>query len=299
MKNVPGGNVFLDGGDFRIFEGPRTKHRDYVLRPYKPLCSPRGKLHSVSAYRFAMEEAGCWRAVSPVVAALRAALGPDEVVWGVKYGPAGFSSEFYFYSNLLNPPGNQKSALRLRKVLDPFLRIKGSVPESARYFMCSLDFTPAQLKAGRVPEFKIYLGSEANGHGGYSFLAAADGLRLENHYSFYPLPAGREKVRDRLRYSARAGRRAGALLPAYLADCGTICYAVKPRCDALYFSRITTAQLERFLSENRPGPLQDMIAANRDGFSHLLWDVGFDFAPVPGKTGGAAKTGKIGIYGIF
>ncbi|HNW44824.1 MAG TPA: hypothetical protein PKI19_09995 [Elusimicrobiales bacterium] len=290
------------GRDFRVFEGPRTRHRDYVLKAYKPLCDPRGRLHSVSAYRFAMQDAGCWAAVAPLVEALRGALGPDEVVWGVKYGPAGISSEFYFYSNLLNPPGNPKSAARIRKILKPFVNIRGVVPEAAPYFMCSLDFTAADLRAGCIPEFKIYLGSAANGHGGYSFLAAESGLRLENHYEFFPMPAGLAGVKARLRYSARAGRAAGpraALLPAYLAACGTICYAVKPLCDAMYFSRINTGALERFLAENRPGPLQKMLAGNRDAFSHLLWDVGWDFAAPPGKGGGALKTGKIGVYGVF
>ena len=39
-----------------------------------------------------------------------------------------------------------------------------------------------------------------------------------------------------------------------------------------------------------------MLAANAGGFSHLLWDVGYDFFSGPR---GGVTVDKAGLYGVF
>jgi hypothetical protein len=289
-------------GEVLVYEGPGTRHRDYVLGGYKPLPAKGPRLHSFSAYRFALERAGCLAAAEPLLGALRSELGEDETVWGITWSRSGFSSELYFYNHKRNPPGNPKSAARIREILRPFVDIAGRAPESAPYFMCSLNLDPAGLKAGRLAEFKLYLGAAACGPCGFSFLAAEDGLRLENHYHFYPMPAGLREVRYLAAHSARGGAGAvlrAKLLPDWLADCGTICYAVKPLCDGLYFSRITTAQLQRFLSEYPSGPVKELFSGSAGSLAHLLWDVGINFSTGGGRDPGSLEISKTGLYGIF
>ena len=307
MKNTrkkisgPGPAAVETSGGSLVYEEPGTKHRDYILNDYRPVCDPRGRLHSFSLCRAALEASGNWASFSPVLNALRAGLGRDEVVWGIKYGPAGFGFELYFYNNSRNPPGNPKSAARLRKILKPFAPvIRGKVPESVPYFMCSLDLDAASLKAGSLPEFRVYLKLSADEYSGFSYVASDEGLRLENHYRFYTMPRALEQVRERLRLSGRTcGDKTAPkrLLPGYLTGCRTVCYAVKPSCDALYFSRIPTAALERVAAEHGLAPVRRALSAAGDGFAHLLWDVGFDLSPRRGAAEPAVE--KIGIYGVL
>ena len=96
------------------------------------------------------------------------------------------------------------------------------------------------------------------------------------------------------------GKKAWALLlPKSLRDdCFTICYAVKPWHDALYYSRISTAQLARFLKRHRPGPILDALEAHSGDFAHVNWDLGFDFAADRPRAE-SISINKIGIYGVL
>ena len=280
-----------------LYEGPGCRHRDYVLAPYRPLPARGPRLHSATAFRLALEGAGLLKRAWPLAEALRSALGEDETVWGVTSGPDGVSAELYFYNNALNPRGNPKSAARVRRILAPHVSIAGRVPEDLPYFMCSLDLSPQGLSSGRLPEFKVYLGSSAEGPCGYSYRAEESRLVAENHYHFYRMPGGWGEARDRLKYSPRGGAAPALrerLAPRWLKPRGTVCYAVKPLCDAFYFSRVSTAQAVRFGLEYG-SPFGRLLAERAKGFSHLLWDVSFNFRARRGR----AEILKTGLYGVL
>ena len=76
-----------------------TKHRDYILMPYAPLYgSTVGKLHNQTLFWHIVRGLGWRDFIRSICDALVEFLGPDETVWGVKYGPQGCSVEFYFYN---------------------------------------------------------------------------------------------------------------------------------------------------------------------------------------------------------
>jgi len=277
-----------------------TKYRDYVLTDYEPLLEPWGKLHPVSLFRYALHKEGLLAVVDPALRALRSALGAEETVWGIKYGPNGFSGELYFYNDSQNAKGNPKSVARIKEIMRPFFAIPGHVPGGARYFMCSLEFTAESFALGRLGEFRLYFSD--GGRGGYSFSAGDNGLLLENHYSFYKIPAELEEARRKVRLSVRTGGNWGtpSFFPGYCLPCHTICHAIKPESDALYFSRITTGKLTRFAAELPCKYISKFLRKNRSLLGHLLWDVGFDYCSASGhrclKNIGA---GKFGIYGVL
>jgi hypothetical protein len=294
--------VSLLSAEDRVLEVDGTKHRDYILLDYQPLCDPRGRLHSATAFKSTLRHAAQLEATWPLVEALRAHLGPDNTVWGIKYGPRGVSSELYFYNNRANPAGHPMQVGTLARVLAPFIDIAGTVDETLPYFMCSIGLDVDVLVRRRPEPFRIYLGTGERGRtaSGFSFRATQGSGVLENHYAFYY--ANQEKdladARQRISHSPRAGGKAAlaALMPDYLLDCRTVCYSVKPDYDGLYFSRLRTEQLLRFLAEHLPGTLHDVLSSAGSGFAHLLWDLGFDFRG--GAAGQTPAIEKIGVYGV-
>ena len=285
----------------RIANRPQTRFRDYVLQDYEPRADPRLGLHPASLLRAILRERGLLDLSWPILAAIRDHVGSDETVWGAKFSPQGFGLELYFYTYALGPrKRGKKAAGSLRRALEPLLAVKGAVDEASHYFMCSLDLDEEILRRRVAPGFRIYLngGGRRQIQGGFSFLASSSGCRLENHYWFYRgTSSGAGEVRNRLVASPRSGARSSAVFPPYLADCHTICYAVKPSHDGLYFSRLTGAQVARFLASHGYEPLARAFHGPQSSFSHLRWDIGYDFSK--GAPDEAPKIQKIGLYGLL
>jgi hypothetical protein len=281
----------LDPAD-RLPERPETKHRDYILTDYAPRCDPKGRLHPASLLRHALRTAGALDTLWPPCEALRDFLGPEQIVWGAKWGPSGFSLELYFYNFVRNGLQNRASCARLTEVLKPYVCITGAVDEALPYFMCSLELNGS----GEVGPWRIYLGSgdRHRTECGFSYRAGREGLVLENHYWFYQAASSeqREDFKRRVEASPRAGRGWQALVPAELLDCYTLCFAVKPRADGLYYSRISTGQLADFLRGHSHAALADVLGAHSDDFAHLSWDLGFDFS-------GGVEVSKLAVHGVF
>jgi hypothetical protein len=190
------------------------------------------------------------------------------------------------------------------------LEVPGGVDEGLPYFMCSIDLGRAALLGGRCDGFRVYVQSheQARAPCGISYRVDSRGHHLENHYWFYDARSGPETadVRRRLRGSPHAGSAAAhdALLRTDLARCHTICFATKPRCDGLYFSRLDTQQLIGFLDDPEPRthPVTTRIAAllraHDHDFAHARWDLGFDFH-APSPSAALAPIHKIAVHGVF
>jgi hypothetical protein len=294
----------LDATD-RLPVGGSTRFRDYILTAYEPRCDPRGRLHAASLLRHLLREAGLLERAWPICAALRAHLGDDETVWGVKYAGAATSLELYFYNFDENAPGNPKSVSALSRALAPWLCFDSAIDETQKYFMCSFELDAGALASGRGGHFRIYCGSGDRDRKGCGFSYRLEGSApvLENHYWFYRADRAAELADAirRLEASPRVRRRRWRkrLLPQELRDCFTICYAVKPRSDALYFSRVATAQLGAFLAaqrRERPARLVELLEHHADDLAHLSWDVGFDF---DAEAGDGPVLHKLGIHGVL
>jgi hypothetical protein len=124
-------------------------------------------------------------------------------------------------------------------------------------------------------------------------------LAFENTYSFHRPELEIDEVLYRLRHSVhfRQGvHRLSAILPPELLRCGHVCVANKRRADALYFSRITTAQLSFAVDFFGLGAMPgDFVGDHEAELDHLLWDVGVDFV----ADGDALRIVKGGVYGSF
>jgi hypothetical protein len=286
----------------RVPTSPTTRYRDYILTDYAPLCDPTGRLHGVSAFRHALRAAGLLDAAWPLCEALRAHLGPDMTVWGIKYTDAGASFELYFYNNQNNPAGHAMQVTTLATVLSPFVQTGSLADERWPYFMCSLELDAQALATGRATPFRIYLGSgdKARRASGFSYALLGRDTVLENHYWFYDPRRTPEldDVRRRLACSPRSGDPGlrERLLPANLLDCHTVCYAVKGRSDGLYFARLSSRQLREFLARERPGAFETLLAEHETELAHLRWDLGIDFSFAAGEP---FRLSKVGIYGVF
>jgi hypothetical protein len=296
--------ALADADRFRVTPG--TVHRDYILTEYAPRVDPAGRLHPAALLRFALRRESLLDRAWPIAEALRKWLGTDKTVWGLKHGPSGFAVELYFYNFVANAPGrNRASATALAEVLRPWLRVEGSVDESLPYFMCSVEISADAIDRRLAPPWRVYLGTgDVNRtQAGFSYRAeAVDRYVTENHYWFYKAADPRE-IEDairRVRASPRAGSgdREAALAPPWLRECHTICFAVKPRHDGLYFSRIGSEQLVRFLKGHPFGaPYVEVLEAEADGFAAIRWDLGFDFTVASGS--GRADVQKLAIHGVL
>ena len=264
--------------DDRIPERGDTEFRDYILTGYQPVCDPAGRLRQESVYRWALREAGLLDDFWPAVEALRAHLGPDQIVWGAKWGPKGFTSELYFYNNANNPAGHPMQVTTLTEVLKPWLTIDTVMDESVPYFMVSIDFDRASLESDGVG-WHIYIGSGDRNRKQCGFSHVVHGIHhtLENHYWFYDPKTELDEVWRRLDCSPRVlTTPKEALVPDYLIDCHTICVAVKPHHDGLYTARVTTPQCARFFGEYGPPELAALLEHHADDLAHLRWDIGYD-----------------------
>jgi len=298
---IEGGEARLHADD-RIAETPATKHRDYILMSYEPRCPPAGRLQAQSLFRASLRQTGWLEAVWPLCERLQATLGPDETVWGIKWGPGGPSVEFYFYNFVANGPDNPASAAAVTAALAAQVAFPHPVDEAIPYFMCSFEVTAEAIADGRAEAWRIYTrtGDEHRREAGFSWRVEERPV-LENHYWFYFARKADElaDVVHRLANSFRAGdRRSQArLLPPQLRDCHTLCYAAKPHSDALYYSRISTEQLGWFFEHRFPHPLGALVRAHSDELAHLSWDVGVDFRS--DRPGGTVTIDKVGLYGVL
>ena len=288
----------------RLLVTDATHFRDYILTRYTPRCDPKGALHPASLLRHLLRQhhmLSCW----PMLEGLRAVLGPEETVWGFKLGKAGASLELYLYNFTSNGSGNRKSTTALAKALQPWLRFETTVEETQPYFMCSFEVTAEGIANSDGGQFRIYVGTgeEAREPGGFSYRLEDGATAVENHYAFYRAddPRAMQDAVRRVVASPRSGAQAcwGTLLPKWLReDCFTVCYAVKPRADGLYYSRIGTDALARFLARHGYGSIADVLRHHRQGFAALRWDLGFDYAASSSGTTSLAVD-KIGIHGVW
>ena len=278
-----------------------TAHRDYILTDYVPEVSPVGRLQPVSLFRHGLRAEGWLDSVWPVCEALIEAVGPDKTVWALKYGADGPGVEFYLYNNQANNPVGPLSVQPVAQALRKLGQFPQLCEERLPYFMWSFEVSPEGLSRGEFSPIRLYVstGEDNREPGGFSYRLEGGRAVLENHYSFYRPPRELADAKRRLERSPRSGRASvwPRLMPRYLCDCFTICYATKPSRDGLYFARIRSGQLARFLRATHKVELAQVLESHADDFSHSLWDLGFDFAL--DESAEVPSIDKLAFHGIF
>lgn len=276
---------------------PGDRFFDYCLEPYRPRRPWQGKLRSENLLWWALELAGL--DARPVIEALRAALGRDMTVFGVKHDGARLFFELYVYDPRKEEPA--ASVAGLARALEGVLPIRVPVRESVPYMMVSFDLDDAVLARGAIDELNLYLAGTA-GHEGRSYVVSARGAELANTYRFLAPKPEIDTVLGLVKSSAFVDfasdpRLLGRVLVPELFACKKVCVAKKRARDGIYFSGIDVEQLLAFLRRfGWPGALVERAAAHAAGLDHLYFDVGVDYAP---DGAGGLVYPKTSLYGTF
>jgi hypothetical protein len=225
-------------------------------------------------------------------------------VWGVKRDGDRTLVELYFYFRSLSsasaPPEMRESIVKpishreVYAALASSLAIRVAYPAHVPAIMMSVDADADALDAGATDLVHVYLMS------GVSYDLSPGGLEHKNHYLFFEmnepdrLKAMVAHLANGMAHGSIAAERLQLVLAPALYSCRTICLAVKPKSDAVYFAGVRTSQLLWFLREHHwPQATIDYVQTNEADLEHLFWDVGVDFV----AEGGSVLTRKTGIYG--
>jgi len=272
------------------------RFHDYILSEYETKLPAAGKLRSLNLLVESFALAGVEDEGRALMNTLRKEFGSFRTVWGIKLEPDAPEDqqmrwELYFYDR--DRKHADLSIPRIAELLTPPVSVPEREPRPLPWHMFSVEFGAKHLQVDGPPTaLDVYLGMR-------SYKIEGTSIGFENVYSFHDAKKEIYDVLDRLRVAFHFDaerERLVDVLPPHLFDCHRICVANKRRSDALYFSRIRTPALLRFLEEQRwPEALSRFAKTRADELDHLLWDVGIDYVA---KDGRATPT-KTGIYGSF
>lgn len=282
---------------------PTDDHVDFCLWEYDPPASAAGKLRAVNLLTNTLRAEGIGPRADEMIMALRRGLGDMKTVWGVKQGEGGISWELYFYDYTRR--ARTRSMTRVLDLIRPWVgcdpATRARINEACDYFMFSLDFDAGNLNEGRVlDEIQLYMGNIGSMvSSGICYALRPEAMRMKNFYFFFDARREMEDIVGKLTSSVfldLSRFELDAVLWPELRTCQTIVVANKPTHDGVYFSRITIDQLLVFLERMRyPQEQVEFARRHRDGFDHLLFDVGFDFR----MENGELKILKSAYYGVF
>lgn len=272
---------------------------NYCLWEYAPRAAPAGKLHPATLLYHSFDLAGVGPRAFELVDRIRAAIGRDRTVYGIKQTPTGLSWEFYFYDYRRRQ--RERSLPVVLEAIAPLLQCPVQPPEDLPYFMFSLDFTPALLAdATSLDELHVYIGNVGSAvSSGMNFSCTTAGRVLENFYFFFDAKKHRDDIVGKITSSGfhdlPTADPARILWPE-LIECDTICVANKRRNDCIYFSGVDVGQLLFFMERlGYPAPLAAYIREQSGQLDHLLFDVGYDYT----LDADGLHLLKSGYYGVF
>ena len=271
------------------------RFHDYILSEYEPKLPVAGKLRSLNLLTESFALAGVETEGRALMNGLRSQFGSFRTVWGIKLEPDApvdrrLRWELYFYDR--DRQHDDLSIPRIAELLAAHVEVKAREPRPLPWHLFSVEFTSAHLRTHGETPLDVYLGMR-------SYKLDGTSMRFENVYSFHDAKQEIRDVLDRLRVAFHfdsVRERLVDVLPPHLFDCHRICVANKRHSDALYFSRISTPALQRFVSEHQwPAALSTFVETRSDELDHLLWDVGIDYVARKGH----ATPVKTGVYGTF
>jgi len=281
------------------FAAPGDRYADYCLWDYEPLGPTAGRLRQSSLLWHSLAAAGADPRLFAICDALRAGLGPGRSVWGAKMRDGVTTWEFYFYDYARLE--RSVSIERVLAILAPFAPCGLHDPGARPYFMFSLDLDDALARGTRgLDRLNVYLGNPGSSvSSGLCYGLTAGGLVLDNLYSFFETATEREAIAAKVACSAHLdlpGLDRDAILWPELMRCGVVVVANKRLCDGVYFSRIDVDGLLYFLNRLAyPAAIRDVVRAERRRLSHLLFDLGIDYAVIDGRL----TVTKSAYYGLL
>ena len=272
---------------------------DFCLWEYSPMNPPHNKLRSINLLNASLDGSKAEDAIKTICNSIREAIGVNKTVWGVKKYGEQLSWELYFYD--YHRLEREISATKLLSLLKDILPCSLIVDENTPYFMFSLDLDSDTLIHNNVlEEINIYIGHPSTDvSSGLNYTLSSQGLALTNLYHFYDRDSQFDDILAKIICSAHLDLTQidiNHILWPELLDCKTIVVANKKNNDGLYFCRVTIDVLILFLQRcDYSDTLITFCQQHRDGFSHLLFDVGIDYTMINGRI----KILKSAFYGFF
>jgi hypothetical protein len=274
---------------------------DYCLWPYEPPAPPKpGALQSSALLYHSFAVAGVPERMIALCETLRRAVGPFGTVWGVKHASGRLSWEFYFYDYARM--NRRFSTAAFKRATAGLLDVTAPTGDDHPYFMFSVEVDARHL-TGEVPvdQFDIYIGNPDSAvSSGICYGLSPGGTEMRNFYFFFDARKHFHAIREKIVSNAHVPLRRLRIedvLWLEMERAQTIVVANKRFNDALYFSRIPVDELLHFLGRlDFPAPLRAFARDNREGFAHLLFDVGYDYAPKPE---GGIRYLKGSYYGLL
>lgn len=285
-----------------LLEHAGTVHRDFSHSLYDPGPATGIRYHSGTLLNFLLRSAGLYAFIPDILARLRAHLGEDETIWGVKFGAGEPTAVELYVSNREEPsPLTLRTFEALREVLHPWLDGFRAPPACCPYTMVSFEFDVPSAARRRAANVNFYVSSHvrAIAKDGYSYELGRDSIMMRNHYRHFTLPEV-DDLRNRIRFSPRilSPEDIDTLLPRDFHGSRSVSYAAKPTADGLYFRRLPFDRAVKFADTYGLGDVGLVLAAHRAELGHLTWDVGYDFG-VPSKGAAGLSLGKAAIYGLW
>ncbi|MBO6933820.1 MAG: hypothetical protein JJ863_02555 [Deltaproteobacteria bacterium] len=286
--------------DPRLKAGPSDRYFDYCLEAYAPRRPLTERSRRSEAFLWAsLEHAGIRERMEPLLEAIRASVGRDLTVWGVKLDRGQLWWELYFYDPRDELPASKVEALR--QTLAPWVALTPVLPAHQKYMMVSFDLDGPTLDRGTVDQVDLYLTGTPE-HAGRAYAAVGDPatFELRNTYRFLDPKREIDVLLPLLQASVFADlndekRLAQALMPRFF-PCKRICAAKKRDRDGIYFSGIAIDQLADFLERfEYPAPLRALATEHEAAFEHLSFDIGIDYR----QEGEALVYPKSSFYGTL
>lgn len=269
------------------FTAPGDRYADYCLWDYQPVGPTAGRLRQATLLWNSLSAAGADTRLYALCDALRVGLGPGRSVWGAKLREGVTTWEFYFYDYARLQ--RSVSIERVLAILAPFAPCDLRYSASRPYFMFSLDLDDALVRGERpLDRINVYIGNPGSSvSSGLCYGLTADALVLDNLYSFFDARNERDEIAAKAACSAHLDLpdlKINEILWPELMNCGVVVLANKRLCDGVYFSRVGVDGLLHFLDRlDYPAAIRDFVRDERRRLSHLLFDVGIDYAIVDGR----------------
>jgi hypothetical protein len=274
---------------------------DYCHWPYeRPAKVSAGAWQSSALLYQSFKVAGLSDRVLALCDAIRAAAGPFQTVWGVKWADGRLSWEFYFYD--YTRMQRRFGTAAFRQTCTGPLNLRVPDGDDRPYFMFSVELDARQIEhAEPVTQLDLYIGNPGSSvSSGICYGLSAAGMELRNFYFFFDAKAHFHDIREKIVSNAHvplARLRIEDILWPDMDDAQTIVVANKRFNDGLYFSRIRAKKLLLFLDRMEfPVPMRAFLRDNLARFDHLLFDVGYDYRP---SQQGGLQLLKGSFYGLL
>jgi hypothetical protein len=255
---------------------------DFCLWPYEPLTQPVGKHPFSHMLRASFQLAQRSDRLLGLLERIQDAIGPQATVWGIKWNRQVLTWELYFYDYARLK--RTISIERLRAVLGQDWTGPPEI-EHIPYFMFSIEVNDL----GEIsPVVDIYVGVPGSIiSAGLCYSYDNDGIRLKNLYHFFDAKHEFEEVLHKLSNSIHLPSTIpdlDELLWPQVRHCQTLVVANKRAADGLYYSRVGVEQLCWFADRmDYPVSFRRWLEAEREGYSHMLFDLGVDFRTRDGR----------------